>query len=107
MKKVIRLTESDLVNIINKVIAESTGVPTKPGKPSPFNPKGEYNEGKINKKPGKPSPFNPKESYEEMDERAAVAPSWCQPPCQYVQNLDTWRYICVNDKGYPCSTKTK
>jgi hypothetical protein len=80
MKKVIRLTESDLVNIINKVIVESTGVPTKPGKPSPFNPKGEYKEGKINKKPGKPSPFNPKEAYdmEEMEEFNEDVPTWWQ-----------------------------
>jgi hypothetical protein len=86
MKKIVKLKESDLVNIIKRVVKESKGGPIKHGKTSPFNPK---------------------ESYEEMDEGAAVAPSWCQPPCQYVQNLDTWRYICVNDKGYPCSTKTK
>jgi len=86
MKKIVKLTESDLVKLIKRVVKESTGKQIKPGKTSPFNPK---------------------ESYEEMDEGAAVVPGWCQPPCQWVQNSETFRYICVTDKGYPCRTKTK
>ena len=43
MKKVVKLTESDLINIINKVVSETNIV--KDGiKPSPYNPKMESEE---------------------------------------------------------------
>ena len=86
MKKIVKLTESDLVNLIKRVVKESTGKQIKPGKTSPFNPN---------------------ESYEEMDEGAFVVPGSCKSPCQWVQNSETFRYICVDSKGYPCSTPTK
>ena len=42
MKKKIRLTETELVNMIHSILSE-TDSPKKP-KPSPFNPKGEFKE---------------------------------------------------------------
>ena len=47
MKKVIKLTESDLVNIIKKVVRESGGVKDK-FKNSPYNPKMEGEELEFN-----------------------------------------------------------